>query len=188
MGTPKPLLPWDGRALVAAQVAAMQAAGVDDVVVVTGHAAAEVEDALAASGARCVYNPGYAEGRAGSIRTGAGALGDGCACVVVLSVDQPRPSALIRAVIDGWRASGALIAVPSYQDRRGHPVVFDGSLLSELRTVDEESEGLRAVRRRHAGRTREIPVDDARALLDMNTPEAFAEARAAFGLDDGGAR
>src|SRR5688572_29528333 len=84
MGAPKPLLPWDGRPLVAAQVAAMRAAGIDDVVVVTGHAAAEVEVALAGSGSRCAYNPAYAEGRAGSIRAGAAAIADGCACIVVL--------------------------------------------------------------------------------------------------------
>lgn len=182
MGTPKPLLPWGGRPLVAAQVAALRDAGIDDVVVVTGHAAAEVEKVVSGSGARCVHNTAYAEGRAGSIRIGARAIAEGCRCVVVLSVDQPRPAALIHAVIDGWQATDALIAVPAFEGRRGHPAVFDGMLLGELRAVDEASEGLRAVRRRHADSTVEIPVDDARVLLDMNTPESYAEALAAFGL------
>jgi CTP:molybdopterin cytidylyltransferase MocA len=60
--------------------------------------------------------------------------------------------------------------------------VFAGSLLLELRAVTEETEGLRAVRRRHADETVEIAVDDPRALLDINTPEAYAQARVAFGL------
>ncbi|MER3420256.1 MAG: 4-diphosphocytidyl-2C-methyl-D-erythritol kinase, partial [Chloroflexota bacterium] len=52
MGTPKPLLAWDGRTLVEYQVAQLVAAGVGQVVVVTGHAGAEVQRVLAGNMAR----------------------------------------------------------------------------------------------------------------------------------------
>jgi molybdenum cofactor cytidylyltransferase len=182
MGRPKPLLPWGGQTLVEFQVGQMKAAGIDDVIVVTGHEAAAVSGALAHSGARVVFNPRFIEGRAGSVRTGAAALGEGVEQIVLLSVDQPRPAAITRALIEAHAMSGALIAVPRYDGRRGHPVVFAGTLLAELRTVDEAGEGLRAVRRAHAGGTIEVEVDDPRALLDVNTPGAYAEALRLFGL------
>lgn len=183
MGRPKPLLPWGDRTLVEAQVAMLRDAGADDIVVVTGHEADRIEQVLVGSGARVVFNPRYAEGRATSVRAGAQAIPDGTGCIVVLSVDQPRTADLVRAVIDAHLRAGALITVPRHAGRRGHPVVFAGSLLPELREVTEEGEGMRAVRRRHADRTVEVEVADEQVLLDVNTPDAYAAALRVFGPD-----
>lgn len=76
----------------------------------------------------------------------------------------------------------ALITVPAYQGRRGHPIVFDGALVAELCEVTDEHEGLRAVRRAHAARTRELPIADQRILLDLNTPDDYQGALTRFGI------
>jgi molybdenum cofactor cytidylyltransferase len=175
MGRPKPLLPWGGRTLVACQVEALWGASVADVVVVTGHEAGAVTAALEGTGARIAHNSAYAAGRAGSVRAGALAVPDG-SDVLVLNVDQPRDAALIRAVLDAHRAAGGLITVPVYEGRRGHPVVFAAALLPALRTVTEATEGLRAVMRAHADAVVEVPVDDPRVLLDINTPDTYRKA------------
>jgi molybdenum cofactor cytidylyltransferase len=181
MGSPKPLLPWRGQPLVAYQVTQLRDAGVDEVVVVTGHAAAEVGPIAEAAGGRVVENPDYQSGRASSIRAGALALSDDTLAVVTLNVDQPRPAALIRQVLDAHRSSGAMITTPEHDGRRGHPVLFDGSLLPELRAVQEETEGLRAVVRRHSGRRQITPIADPIIHLEFNTPEEYAAAMAAMG-------
>lgn len=183
MGTPKPLLAWDGRTLVEYQVAQLVAAGVGQVVVVTGHAGAEVQRVLAGNMARLVHNPRYAEGRAGSVRVGAAAVREPVTAVLTLNVDQPRPAELIRAIVATHLAGGAAITVPVWAGRRGHPPVFAGTLLPELRAVTEEGEGLRAVRRAHAAETREVDLGDPRVLVDINTPESYHEARRLFGLE-----
>lgn len=182
MGSPKPLLPWDGRTLVEYQVAMLHEAGVTDVVVVTGHAAAVVAAALRETGARVAHNPDYAGGRAGSVRVGARALAANTRLVVVLNVDQPRPAAVTAALIEAHLMGEALITVPAYQGRRGHPIVFDGALVAELCEVTDEHEGLRAVRRAHAARTRELPIADQRILLDLNTPDDYQGALTRFGI------
>jgi molybdenum cofactor cytidylyltransferase len=186
MGRPKPLLPWDGRPLVRFQVEQLLAAGIEDVVVVTGHEAEAVQAALHDVAVRVAYNPEYAAGRAGSVRTGASAVRGDAPFVVILNVDQPRPAELIGALVCGHVASGAAITVPVFEGRRGHPAIFAGALLPELRAVAEETEGLRAVMRRHAADVHEAPVSDPRALLDTNTPEAYQAARRAFSLPDVG--
>ena len=62
---PKGLLPVDGISLIARSVAQLQAAGIREIVLVTGHLAARYEEAPAAQGGfRCVHNPDFA--RAGS--------------------------------------------------------------------------------------------------------------------------
>jgi molybdenum cofactor cytidylyltransferase len=178
MDSPKPLLLWQGEPLVAYQVRQLRAAGVSDVVVVVGHEAARVRPVAEAAGGRVIVNPGYRAGRAGSVRAGAAALADDVRAVVTLNVDQPRRAALVRCILDAHLAGGAAITTPEEGGRRGHPVIFAGSLLAELRAVTEETEGLRAVVRRHSGRRRIVPVDDPAIHLEFNTPDEYAAALA----------
>lgn len=181
MGRPKALLPWRGRPLVAYQVEQLLEAGADEVVVVVGHAAGDVRPPAEAAGARVVENPAYRDGRAGSVRVGAQALPDDTLAVVTLNVDQPRPAALVRRVIDAHLAHGAAITTPEAGGRRGHPVVFAGSLLPELRAVSEADQGLRAVVHRHGARRFLAPIDDPIIHLEFNTPDEYAAALAALG-------
>jgi molybdenum cofactor cytidylyltransferase len=180
MGRPKPLLPWGDHTLVVWQVEQLIAAGVDDVVVVVGHEAAAVERALTTTSARVVPNPAYREGRATSLRRGAEALPDDAAAVVILNVDQPRPSWLTRRVLAAWREVGALVVQPRHAGHGGHPIVLAGALIPELRAVTEAGLGLRAVTDRHAGETSGVPFDTPLVLLDLNTPAEYEAALVEF--------
>lgn len=177
MGTPKALLDWRGQPLVRYQVEQLRAAGCDPVVVVLGHEREWIAAALAGSGARIVENPRYAEGRATSVQVGARAIPATASAIVVLNVDQPREAALIRALLEAQRESGASIVTPAYAGQRGHPAVFAGRLLGEIAAVDEASEGLRAVVRRHQHERLILPWPDASVTLDLNDPEAYERAR-----------
>lgn len=178
MGSPKALLDWGGRPLVAFQLEQLRIAGCEPLLLVTGHAAAEVEAAACGCGATIVHNPAYHEGRATSVRAAADALPDEIGAIVLLNVDQPRRAETIAALIAAHRAGRAPITVPAFAGRRGHPAVFAGSLLAELRAVAEASEGLRAVSRRHAGERSEVPFPSEEVLLDCNDPAAYERALA----------
>jgi len=183
MGHLKPLLRWHGQPLVQYQVEQLRAAGADTVIVVLGRDADQVAPLVEAAGGRCVCNPAYRSGRASSVRAGALAVPDGVRALITLNVDQPRPAALVRLVLDAHLAGDALITTPEQEGRRGHPAIFAGVLLPELRAVDEAHEGLRAVVRRHAARRANVPVDDARIHLEFNTPAEYA---AAYATQHGG--
>ena len=77
MGTLKALLDWHGRPLIIHQIVTLREAGADEVVVVLGHRADELQarvgansDVYAAGNVRCVINTHYAEGKTTSIKTG----------------------------------------------------------------------------------------------------------------------
>ena len=130
-----------------------------------------------------VHNPDYRSGRASSLRTGAAALPDGLrdgGAIAVTGVDQPVRASTLKRLIVGWRESGAPIVAPQYEGRTGHPLLLDGSLLDELRTVEEASEGLRAIRSRHGNAARIVVVDDPWVRFNLNTPQAYAAAHAEF--------
>lgn len=180
MGRLKQLLPWGGSTLVAWQVRQMLEAGVDEVIVVLGHEADRIEPALAGVPCRVVVNEAYRQGRASSLRCGAGAVSNDAEAVLVLSVDQPRPAWLSRGVLEAWRTTGALIVSPRFARGFGHPVLLSGSLVPELRQVADETLGLRAVIDRHVGAATSLTVRNSAIDVDLNTPRSYAEALASF--------
>ena len=172
MGSPKPLLQWQGATLIEYQIGQLRAAGVGDVIAVLGHRAEDVLPLVTAAGARGIVNETYRGGRASSLRAGAAAA-EGAETIVVVSVDQPRPAAIMHRLLAEHTSD---ITVPTHGGRRGHPVVLAGALLPELREVDEATQGLRALIARHAAEVHEVPFASADVLLDLNTPEDYERA------------
>ena len=176
MGRPKSLLNWHGQALIEYQVREMLAGGADRVIAVLGHGADEVRPLAIQAGAQVVVNEQFREGRAGSIREGARAIPDVTSTIIVLNVDQPRTRDLISLLLRQHRAHNGLITVPSFERHAGHPLILSVTLLGELSEVEDETEGLRAVVRRHAQGRIFVPVNDPSVLLDLNHPSDYEAA------------
>lgn len=177
MGSPKPLLDWHGRPLVRSQVDQLRGGGCDVVVVVLGYRADRVRPFVDGADATVVENPIYREGRASSVRVGAGAIPSGAEWVLVLGVDQPRPAAAVREVVRASATSEAAIIIPTYRGRHGHPTAFAGRLLPEMRRVRDETLGLREVVKRHEKDLQLLEASSAAVLLDLNTPADYQSAR-----------
>src|SRR5262245_42573236 len=135
MGRLKALLPWRGTTLIEYALRELGGARVDARLVVVGHAADELGPIVAATGAQAILNPRYREGRATSIAAGVAALPAGTEHVLVVSVDQPRPRAVVDALIAAHLAAGATISRAVHRGRHGHPTIFAGCLLGELARV-----------------------------------------------------
>jgi molybdenum cofactor cytidylyltransferase len=127
-----------------------------------------------------VRNQEYALGRASSVRAGAAAVPDGTEACLLLNVDQPRSADTVRRLMDAHFRNRGMLTVPSYQGRRGHPVVCSGRLLPELREVTEEHQGLRAVMHQYEAERIEVPFESDEVLWDLNDQESYARARSAW--------
>jgi molybdenum cofactor cytidylyltransferase len=174
MGSPKPLLSWQEKTLVEAQVENLLAGGVDEVYVVTGKSDPETAPILEKlAHTHRVHNPDYLQGKTTSVRAGVAALPDSTTCILLLAVDQPRPAWVIRRVIESHIASGAPLTSPRYHGHGGHPLIFDASLRDELAAITEEKQGIREVFQRHEASMNSVEFDNEIIRLDMNTPEAY---------------
>ena len=180
MGNPKALLPWGDATLIEYQVQQLRAGGIDEIVVVLGHAADEIRERVPDT-ARIVVNLHFQEGRATSLRAGALALSDDADAIVVLNVDQPRPGELLSRLIEAHAARDRLISRPVFGKEHGHPIVLAGSLLEELRRVEEESQGLLGVVDAHRDEMQDVELEDERVLVGFNTPQEYEKALAEFG-------
>ncbi len=177
MGQPKALLPWMGTTLVEYQLEQMAASRVSGVIVVVGHEAEVVRARVAGrSGVRVVENREYKRGRASSVVAGVREVPAESKALLLLNVDQPRPSWLIDEVVDAHFRGRAKITIPVHKGRRGHPTVFDSSLRDEMLAITEEGLGLKQVVRQDGGRVGNVEVSSSLIYLDMNTPEEYKRA------------
>jgi molybdenum cofactor cytidylyltransferase len=178
MGRPKALLPWRGATLLAHQLEALSAGGVDETVVVLGHRPEDLQPILEGrSGVTGAINPDYAQGKTTSIKAGLAALGqDQPGVILLLHVDQPRSPETIRQVLLRHAEGRRLITIPAYRGKGGHPIALDPSLLPELRGITEETLGVKSVVRAHQDSTLRTEMSTPEVLWDLNTPEEYKEA------------
>jgi CTP:molybdopterin cytidylyltransferase MocA len=150
------------------------------VIAVLGAKAEAIQPIVDRAGAQAVVNEHYVEGRATSVRAGAQALDEALDRVLILNVDQPRPAAVHRKLLDEMESAQAPIAVAIHNGQRGHPVAFAAALFAELREVRDATQGLREVVRRHEAEVLEVPFGTPVVVLDINRPDDYQAAKAHF--------
>ena len=178
MGRLKALLPWHGTTLLAHQISVLLQGGADRVVVVVGHQSDELKPIMKDwVGVAWALNPDYAQGKTTSIKAGLDALGPNrLDAILILNVDQPRSADTIQYLLQQHRESGKQITIPTYRGKGGHPIVMDPVLLSDLRSMTEETLGVKAVVRDHADTTLRVETGTPEVLWDLNTPEEYQNA------------
>ncbi len=176
MGKPKALLPYRGRTFLDTILDACRALGLQQRIVVLGYDADNILSGIDLSEATVLTNPAPESGPIGSIRVGIQAiLNHPVEGALVWHVDRPHVAiATIEALLDRFRQEGEPIVVPSYQARRGHPVIFGRAVFEELLAVPDD-QGARAVVRSDPSRVAVVPVDDPAVTEDIDTPEAYQE-------------
>jgi molybdenum cofactor cytidylyltransferase len=180
MGGPNKLLAEiGGRPLVrivAEQALASRAA---PVIVVTGHERAKVEAALAGLKLRLVHNPDYAAGLSTSLKAGLAALPPHVDGAIVCLGDMPQvTAALIDRLAEAFDPErGALVVVPTIEGKRGNPVVWSRRFFPDLMALEGDV-GARHLIAAYADVVAEVPVEDAAALTDVDTPDALLAVKA----------
>lgn len=179
MGGPNKLLePVGGETMVWRVVDTVLAAGVQPIVVVTGHDAETIARALHDKPVEVVPNPRWREGIGTSVAAAAAALEGRVAGAFFCLADMPRVVANdLRFLIAAFRSDrkGSAVWIPTYGGQRGNPVLWSGEALAELRRLSGDH-GASALFAHYAGRTVDVPASDG-VLVDADTPEALEELR-----------
>lgn len=180
MGAFKPLLPVRGVPAVCGLLAALESAGVDRVVVVTGFESDRLQPVVEAVGAAAVYNGRFKEGMFTSIQAGVeavrrmyGKVGG----VLLMPVDCPLISSdVVKAVIDSAAAdtAGNSFHVPVFEGKKGHPLYIPHCYLDEICEYEGHG-GLKAVTDKYWDKMIRVPVADEGCVMDMDTPEGYQE-------------
>lgn len=174
MGRPKQLLPVDGQPLLGLVTSRVSASRLEEVVVVLGGNAAEIQAAVDLGRGRVVLNPDHALGMSTSLKAGIAALGAEVGRVAIVLGDQPDVSAeLIDALLDLHETSGLAAAALSIDGLLHPPVILDRRLWPELASLEGDV-GCRAVIRSRPEMVASL-VHEGRSghPVDIDTPEDY---------------
>lgn len=183
MGRPKPALPIgaSGDTFLSRIIATLLAAELPEVIVVTGAAAEATRAAWQRHDPRVQFvdNPDWQAGQLSSLLTGLNVPSFvPIEAAVVTLVDIPLVTTdTVKTLLRTWRETRAPLVRPARSGERGeehgHPVIFDASIFSELRSADP-GRGAKPVVRAHADRIVNVPIDDDGAYLDVDTPQQYS--------------
>jgi CTP:molybdopterin cytidylyltransferase MocA len=137
-GVAKPLIRLQGVPLISRHLIALSGAGIDEVVVVTGHARRAVEDEVRSFFVTLAHNEAHADGQQGSVRVGLAALETGFDAVIVMLADQPLIGACdLTELIGAFKKRPAgHVVVPMVNGQRGNPVMLDEHALAQILASD----------------------------------------------------
>jgi len=170
----KLLLPFAGKTIVACAVDAFLRANTAEVIVVLGHEAAAIQNALSGRPLRFTFNPDFRRGMASSIHAGLATISPAAQAVMITLADQPLLQAeeLNFLIAEFSRAAGRFIGVPTFNGQRGHPVIFDLRYRDEMLSLTGDV-GCKAILARHPEAVLEVEMPTGNVLEDADTPAEY---------------
>ena len=169
-GRTKQVERYRGAPLVQHPVDALEEAGVDEILIVLGHDAPAVRDALRLpENARIVQNTAHSDGQATSLLAALRSAHAGSDGAVVLLADQPGITARhVRALVGSFEDGPSGIVRLRFRDGPG-PALLGRDVWPAAMQLEGDS-GARALIGAHADVVREVQLDEDRPP-DIDTPE-----------------
>jgi molybdenum cofactor cytidylyltransferase len=172
MGAFKPLLPFGDDTVIGSAIANLRAAHIKDIIVVLGHRADQLQQALRQTSVTFVINPDPDSEMSASIACGLKRVSATARALLISLADHPAvPPTVINSLIERWR-QGARLVQPEYKGRGGHPVLIDLSYRQELLALDPD-QGLRALFAAHRDEVVRLTVDSPYVARDLDTWEDY---------------
>ena len=174
MGTFKPLLDFGNSTVIETVIQTLQCADVEKIIVVTGHCAETLEKQLSRYPVTCVHNPYYKTSHMfDSALLGFQELYQKCYKILFSPADIPgyQPST-VQTLLE----SQSLLACPTYNEKKGHPLMMSHSVLTQLLDAPG-TEGIKGALRKIGIPMTCIPVNDPGILYDVDTYDEYLALR-----------
>jgi molybdenum cofactor cytidylyltransferase len=164
-----------GKTMIARVVDNVLSSNARPILVVTGHMAENVEQALGGRPVRYVHAQDYAEGLSASLKAGIAAVPPECAAAVVCLGDMPLVNGrMIDRLLSMYDPDeGRLIVLPTFQGKQGNPMLWDRRFFPEILQLSGDS-GARSLIGKHTEFVCEVEIADDGILRDFDTPESLA--------------
>ena len=173
LGRPKQLLMIDGKPLLVRVIQAAVNSDLDQIVLVLGHQAADIQKALCSHlvhpKLKVVVNRDHKTGMASSLQAGLRQIPNGFQTVMILLADHPfTDSSIINHLLSRFNNSSKTLCVPTYRGRRGHPVCLSQQFYDDMMSLSGDI-GAREIIRNYSGQLLEVELDSDQAFLDIDT-------------------
>jgi len=170
MGSPKALLPYQGRPFLEHLLEVTRHSKIAVRRVVLGAHAEPIAKAIRLNPDEIVINQEWEQGQ---LQAALRSLPPGTDGVLLCLIDHPLITAgLVDGLIEQFYATKAPIVLPVFEGRRGHPVIFSSKVYEELARAPAEV-GARVVVWAHTKEVSEYATAEEGCVLNLNDPDTF---------------
>jgi molybdenum cofactor cytidylyltransferase len=176
MGSPKALLPYQGRPFLDHLLEITKHPQIGVRRVVLGPHAEAIARETKLSAREIVINQEWEKGQLSSIHAALRNLPAEVDGMMLCLIDHPLISVeLVAELIQTFYVMRAPIVLPVYEAKRGHPVIFSACVFDELLSAPLD-QGARSVVWAHANDLVEMPTTEEGCVLNLNDPDTLARA------------
>ena len=169
----KLLLPFKGKTIIETVVENVARSVSSNILVVLGSHREQIQEQLVNSAVKIGVNENYMDGMLSSAICGFRALPDEAKAALIFLADQPQiPAQVTDLVIKAWIESGKGIVIPTFNGRRGHPVLIETRYKADIERLDPEK-GLRVLSEKFKNDVFEVECSMPEILRDIDTPEDY---------------
>jgi molybdenum cofactor cytidylyltransferase len=174
MGTNKLSLPWGEKTILQACLDSLLGSEAGEVIVVVNKGIQKLitdqNEKL-----KVVANPHFRKGMSTSIRRGLKLLRPGSRGILIALADQPDVrTRTINALIRAFVPKKGAIVVPTWQGRRGNPVIFDRSYEKELSKLRGDV-GAKSILDRYPDRVIRVRTHSEAVVRDIDLWEEYVK-------------
>jgi molybdenum cofactor cytidylyltransferase len=172
----KPLLQLGGSTIIRTAITTLQAAGIQEIAVVTGNNAEQLIKYLASAGVTCLYNAEYAQtDMFYSACIGLRYIRDKCDRVFFLPADVPLFSCQSLFTMLGYMdCNDCEILSPVHEGKSGHPILMECSVIPSLIGYSAKN-GLKGAIDSLNCKKDTIELEDVGMTLDADKPEDYEQ-------------
>ena len=161
-----------GKPMVTHVVDAIRQSMVNSVVVVTGYEREKIENVLSQRNISFVHNENFKAGLSESLKVGLKEIPDDVDGVLICLGDMPLlTSTIIDKLIKAFDPiEGRSICVPINGRKRGNPVLWDKSYLTEMTEIVGDV-GAKKLLEKYSDHVFEVSFEEDNVLIDVDTPD-----------------
>jgi len=176
MGSPKALLPYQGRPFLEHLLDISRHPKIGTRRIVLGAHAEPIAKAVALDPNEIVINDDWEKGQLSSLQAAIRSLPAGTDGLLLFLIDHPLITGeLVDGLIQCFYETRAPVVLPVFEGKRGHPVIFSAELYGELENAPVEV-GARSVVWAHKDQMAEFPTTEEGCILNLNDPNTFERA------------
>ncbi|PWI46725.1 hypothetical protein CEE45_15340 [Candidatus Heimdallarchaeota archaeon B3_Heim] len=165
-----------GMSILESVLLAFLQSEINKIVIVTGHDSLNIIEKINILSSRhqtpvsTVFNDNYQSGgMSSSIITGLKAVINADA-VLITPADIPLiPTSVINAMISFCLHDSHDIIIPTFNQRKGHPILLKSTLFPEILLISEKHRGLKEITTKHRKEIVYLPMQESGILNDLDT-------------------
>lgn len=169
----KLLMPFNGKTIVETVISKIIPVLKSNIMVVLGSNRNEIEEKISEYQVESCFNKNYELGMLSSVVCGFNSIPENAEAALVFLGDQPQISIeVIREVVRTWKQSEKGMVIPTFNAKRGHPVLIEKKYTEEINRLNPEK-GLRQLMQKFSEDIVEVEVAAGEILRDIDTPADY---------------